>query len=111
MTEIPSWVFDAIVEAGATQAIVSFSGGNDEGGADAITLTKPSAEGGHEIVAELEPHPDTGEGLAAFLSDLPSTRYSFLGEPYVDGTIVLDATDKRNARWDVVEETEEEAYG
>ena len=105
--------YNLILGAGATRAIVSFSGGGDEGGADDITLTRPGDDGQHVIVAELEPYAHgkiAHQALTQYLEDLPSTQYgSFNGDVLVDGTIVVDA-ETRTTAWTVVEEHEEEVY-
>jgi hypothetical protein len=101
--------YDMIVAAGATRAIVSFSGGGDEGGADSITLTNEAGD----LIAELEPyaHGATGhQELTAYLEDLPSSQYgSFNDDVFVDGTILVDAVSRTTA-WSVIEETADEAY-
>jgi hypothetical protein len=113
-----------IVARGATRAVVHFSGGNDEGGADSIYLYN-----GDEKVAELEPYgydseevwddekkqfvpnPDYKEDrLCDWLADIPSDRYgNFAGEFYVSGVITIDTiTDK--IAWSVDESTMQHSH-
>ena len=106
---IPYDIRAAIIGRGATKAVVTFSGGNDEGGADSIRLFD-----GDTKVTELEavwdewddemwdpekqkwvpntaPKPPTDK-LAEWLTGLPEGRFSFNGEGYIDGTVTVDTT-------------------
>jgi hypothetical protein len=122
-----AWVFDQIRRRGGTIAVVEFSGGNDEGGADHICINDATGA----TVAELPNyvHPErydyeTGrsiyrageEELAQLVNALTqpiNDEYgSFAGEFSVQGTVIWDArTDKvtmgRSERqWGSYEETE-----
>ena len=104
-TTTPDWVYDAIGTAGATQAIVSFSGGGDEGGTTNITLTKPATDGhGHEIVEEFEPYDDPAgiETLNSFLTHLPydQEEIAYNGDYFIDGRVVIDVIERKTT-WDV----------
>ena len=82
-------LLNAMCEAKAIRAIVEFSGGNDEGGADSITII-------HEDDSETNPDTYGDDPLAALLSRLPSEKYySFAGDFDVTGTVTVcrNATD------------------
>lgn len=94
-----SEVFKAIKERGATQAVVRFSGGNDEGGADSVELYGPGPIGygksPAEHIASLQPYsvengPD--ESLVDALIQPIEDRYAgFGGDFYVSGDLTWDA--------------------
>jgi hypothetical protein len=92
MTLTKAQVYDRLRERAATRVEIPFSGGNDEGGADAIILYA-----GEEQIGDLptwsEPgaaDPDTE--LADALTAPIYARWNFDGEPYVDGTLTWDVT-------------------
>jgi hypothetical protein len=67
---------------GATRAEVEFSGGNDEGGADAVRVYRGEAE----LVER-----DVPSDLDNLLTDLPHEKYyTFAGDFEVCGTVTVD---------------------
>ena len=117
-------VFGALEEQGVDRAVVHFSGGHDEGGADAIHLERFISEAGEagadeaganeaedseslERVAKLREHvwPE-GRGLTAnekwalrlaqsLAAPIYDAYYGFAGEFYVEGTLVWDVAARR----------------
>lgn len=96
-------VFAEIARRGADRAVVHFSGGNDEGGADDVTLFK-----GEEKVAELQEwhFPERGDGkpahgeksnddlVHALVAPVYAQYGSFAGEFSVYGTVTWDTATK-----------------
>lgn len=104
---LPAWVLTEISDRGADRAVVSFSGGNDEGDINTMRLYA-----GDECVADLdwdwvwdieddsEPVKDR---LVKFLHDAVFDRYSFTGEPDIAGTLTISTVDRKKS-WHVEEE-------
>jgi hypothetical protein len=91
-----SGAFQALARLGADRAVVEFSGGNDEGGADAITLfrredvlrTLPTAWQGSDPEKHLVP-------LSDALSDPVFEAYgTFAGDFDVTGEVIWDVPAK-----------------
>ncbi len=86
-------LFAALVSRGADTAVVQFSGGNDEGGPDSITLLK-----GEQEVGKLQPWWAEGDTiaeadveLADALSDPIFEEYgTFAGDFDVTGEVIWD---------------------
>lgn len=74
-------VFEELKKLGAVQAVIAFSGGNDSGGADSITLLNVD---GNDIEHSLEDDDGLGEALCQPIYD---KYHSFAGEFFVDGTL------------------------
>lgn len=88
-----TYVLDELRKRGASKALVSFSGGNDEGGVDNITLSLKLANG-TETEQELEVWGSKGTDDEKLVSELSAAvydrYYSFAGEFYVNGDVVVD---------------------
>lgn len=113
MTRDEAWT--ALTLRGVDYAVVQFSGGNDEGGADAITLTRQ--EGDTLVkVAELRGWSDVDrdspedEALGDALEGPVRDSYGgFAGEFWVNGTVTWDVT-KREIRQDADERSSGEDW-
>jgi hypothetical protein len=88
--------FTALARLGADRAVVAFSGGNDEGGPDAITLFS-----GEEELRTLPTWWQSGDAEKELvpLSDALSTPVfeaygTFAGDFAVDGQVIWDVTEK-----------------
>ena len=82
---------DALAAEQLTQVEIAFSGRNSEGGCDAIHV---SCACGHDTTFD-DPY-DSDNPLIASLRDLPHwLDYSFDGELFVAGTLVIDVARKR----------------
>jgi hypothetical protein len=112
-------VFHKIREHGAEKALVTFSGGNDEGGADSVDLVKTDPENPEKNITMVElgegddlqetiwsaeerryvPNPAFGpeerakaEFFSALVAPVYDRYHTFAGEFYVHGTVTWDAT-------------------
>lgn len=92
-------VFAALLSRGVERAVVQFSGGNDEGGPDSITLftgeealrTLPTWPSGRETTADEKADLE----LADALSDPVFEEYgTFAGDFDVTGEVIWDAEGK-----------------
>ena len=92
-------VFAALSSRGASRAVVEFSGGNDEGGPDAITLfagqdplcTLPAWPPGGEVTATEKADAE----LADALSDPVFEQYgTFAGDFDVTGEVIWDVQER-----------------
>jgi hypothetical protein len=107
---IPYEIKSAILKRDATAAVVSFSGGNDEGGPDRMRLVKPDPEDPTRtvVVEELEMWDDeTGDysddPLIRYLEGIVNGRFGFNGPGHVSGRATVDAI-KGETGWEVNEE-------
>lgn len=82
-------VFEKLRKMGAARAVVEFSGGNDEGGADGIVLY----DAGGEAIGELDDVP-------------PGTRW----DPEENRFVEVTATPERRAEVDLAETLEAPVY-
>jgi hypothetical protein len=111
-------VWRELENRGATRAVVFFSGGNDEGCADSITLYA-----GKEKVAELQEYGDYDQQKGEYIEN-PDTRLatalaapvygkygSFAGEFSVDGEVVWDLATKQATLRDDYRSTAGGNYG
>ncbi len=89
-------VFAALVSRGASRAVVQFSGGNDEGGPDSITLftreealgTLPTWPSGRESTAAEKADLELADALSAPVFEEYGT---FAGDFDVTGEVIWDA--------------------
>lgn len=82
-----AWKF--MNEKGAVKAVLSFSGGGDEGGYDGSQLF--NAEG-QELAYDLDPWGPNADALALDAEAVLEDKYGgFSGEFHVSGTVVYDA--------------------
>ena len=86
-------VFAMLKTRGAIRAILSYNGGNDEGGVDEITLVLEGVdENGNNIVVNYPTQWDGGEELAKLLEGPVDSKYgSWAGEFSAYGTLTWDA--------------------
>lgn len=88
------WVWAEMEKRGAIKAIIEFSGGHDEGGADAITLTM--GDGSKESLETWRNENDDEGRLITYLQDPLYDRWgSFAGEFSVYGTIEWNVTTRK----------------
>lgn len=93
--------YEELRTRGVKLARVSFSGGNDEGGADSVVLVRDFPGG--EMTEEIPYQWDNENSLEGYLHELPSQEYgSFAGDFYVEGVIVVDPI-VRKTTWEVQE--------
>lgn len=104
---IPYEVKNEILKRGATAAVVTFSGGNDEGGPDSMLLVKPDPDDATKsvVVTELETWDDeagdySDDVIVRYLEGIVNNRYSFNGEGYIHGKAKVDAI-KGETSWAV----------
>ena len=85
-------VFAMLKEQGAIKAVLSYNGGNDEGGVDDITLVLESVdEGGKNIEVDYPGQWDGGGELAELLEGPVSFKYgSWAGDFSAYGTLTWD---------------------
>lgn len=106
---IPSWVTTGITALGADRAVVSFSGGNDEGDVTGIVLLKDSKEVADldfEWLWDEEDEPERenpSRRLTRWLYNLPFDRFSFNGDPYISGQATVN-TKSGKVEWNVHED-------
>lgn len=81
-------VFNALQQRDVTRAVVEFSGGNDEGGADAIYLINDTTGGRIEIDEDYE---DFGPALA---EPIYRRYHSFAGDFFVSGEVEWRVADR-----------------
>lgn len=115
----PDNIFDYLNEIGIHQAVVTYSGGNDEGGVDHIVFYKLNKVTLEMVSKHYEPHnsyydQDTQSmkereldrldlHLKAMCEPVYKRYYSFTTEGYVNGSVVWDAQE-RAAYFDGTEE-------
>jgi hypothetical protein len=88
----PDAVFAALERDGVQQAVVSFSGGNDEGGADEITFLRGGGEPATNELMWTDGREDFAEALSAPIYDQIGT---FAGAFIVHGTVTWDVAARR----------------
>lgn len=98
---IKARVWQLLAARGATKAVVEFSGGNDEGGTDSITLITPLADPNLEPATiglviwyggynGIEPTNEDQELSGLLQGPIDDEYGSFGGDFHVDGTLTWD---------------------